>query len=104
MIKTTTVRRKMSKGEVSMHELGCEHDVFTFCLYNGSFAHFDGGEGKSQGKRTLWPNGVIKERWEAAEKRATQMMEQCADADPRTKMAMLRTRVKGSKTPIKFMR
>ena len=42
--------------------------------------------------------------WEAAEKRATKMMEQCADADPRTKMAMLRTHVKGSKTPIKFKR
>ena len=52
----------------------------------------------------VWPNGVIKERLEAAKKRAAQMLEQCADADPRTKMAKLRTRVKGLKTPIKFKR
>ena len=35
VIKTTQVRRKMAKGEVRILDIGCEHDVFTYCLYHG---------------------------------------------------------------------
>ena len=105
MIKTVSVRRTMAKGEVRQCELGCEHGVFTFCLYHGKFLRFDDGDASDkQGKKRMHSGGVDAERWDAAEKRAALMLEQCADADPKAKMAQLRKRTKGAKVRIKFGR
>jgi hypothetical protein len=35
VISVVDVRRTMAKGEVRVREVGCEHDVFTYCLYHG---------------------------------------------------------------------
>ena len=105
VIKSTEVRRKMSKGEVRRHELGCEHDVFTFCLYHGKFLRFDEGElGSGKAKPATTKAGVDLQRWQEARDKATLMLEQCADQDPRSKMAKLRKRTMGAKVAIKFGR
>ena len=104
-IKTIAVRRTMAKGEVRQRKLGCEHDVYTFCLYHGTFARFDDGDaGDKQGKKRMYPGGVDAERWDAATKRAALMLEQSAELDPKAKMAQLRRRTKGAKVRIKFGR
>ena len=47
-INTVDVRRTMAKGEVRGASVGCEHDVFTYCLYHGSFLRFSEGEQPSK--------------------------------------------------------
>ena len=56
------------------------------------------------GEVSLYPGGVDAARWDAAAKRATMMLDQCADADPKAKMAQLRKLTKGAKVRIKFGR
>ena len=107
VIKTVDVRRTMAKGEVRRHELGCEHDVFTFCLYHSKFLRFDEGEERNEDEKdeATWDEGrVVPSRWRAASARATQMLKQCADWSPQEKMAQLRKRTKGAKVRIKFGR
>ena len=60
------------KGEVRQHEMGCEHDVFKYCLYSeeyhGKFARFDdssdGSKSNGKGKKrqsmpTVWMQTVL---------------------------------------------
>ena len=105
VIKTISVRRTMAKGEVKVRELGCEHDVFTFCLYHSKVARFDVG-GNSDGKcQTKWNGGhVDADRWRAAQQKARQMLKECKDAAPAAKIAKLRKLTKGAKVPIAFER
>jgi len=104
VIRTVKVRRQMAKGEIRRHELGCEANVFTYCLYHGNFVHFEDGDQRDGQRKRVWESGVDADRWEAAAKRARQMLEQCADASPRAKIAKLRKLVKGAKVRIKFGR
>ena len=105
VIKTVAVRREMSKGEVRRREQGCEHDVFTFCMYHGKFLRFDkDDEGSGKGKQSVTSTGVDLQRWQDASERATKMLEECADDDPRSKMARLRKRTKGATAKIRFAR
>ena len=49
--------RTMAKGEVRVREVGCEHDVFTYCLYHGDFEHINGGDDRDsdgKGKRRMY--------------------------------------------------
>ena len=102
VIKPVNVRRTMAKGEVRRLLMGCELDVFTFCLYHGKFVSFC-EEDKCSDKCIL-PNGVDLDRWEAAQDRARVMRARCAELDPRAKIALLRKRIKGAKVRIKFGR
>ena len=95
----------MSKGEVRINESGCERDVFTTCLYHGKFAGFHDGDHDAQDKSpVVWKGGVIKERWEAAQERASSMLKECAGMTISAKVAKLRKRTKNSKAAIKFQR
>ena len=103
-IKKTSVRRKMAKGEVRQHILGCERDVFTFCLYHSKFQRFtDANEQKEKGA-THGKDGVLVSRWAAARKKAAQMLDQCANDSVHAKMAKLRKCVKGADVQIRFLR
>ena len=102
VIKPTPVRREMAKGEVRRRVSGCERDVFTYCLYHGTFLRFD--EGSAPKKKMKWASGVDPVRWEAAEERALVMLEQCKDLSPQQKIAKLRKRMKGSSAKVKFGR
>ena len=108
VIKIISVRRTMAKGEVRQHEMGCEHDVFTYCLYHGKFARIndssDGKKSNGKGKKRQYADGVDADRWDAAAKKAEKMLEQCSKATPATKMAKLRQLTKDAKVRITFGR
>ena len=85
------------------HGLGCELDRFTFCLYHSKFQRFtDANEQKEKGT-TYGKDGVLISRWAAARKKATQMLDQCANVSVHAKMAKLRKCVKGADVQIKFL-
>ena len=93
----------MAKGEVRGASVGCENDVFTYCLYHGSFLRFSEGEQPSKARVSKTKHGPVDlDRWYAARKKAAQMLEQCADMDPKAKADILRKRAKGAKVRINF--
>ena len=103
VISVVDVRRTMAKGEVRVREVGCEHDVFTYCLYHGDFEHINGGDDSDgKGKRRMYNGTVDADRWDAAAKQARIMLKECADAAPKAKITKLRKLTKGAKAPIKF--
>ena len=102
-IRTVDVRRTMAKGEIRGPSVGCEHDVFTYCLYHGSFLRFGKGEQPSKQRVCKTKYGPVDlNRWDDARKKAAQMLEQCADMDPKAKADILRKRAKGAKVRINF--
>ena len=79
VIKKTAVRREMAKGETRRYECGWEGDVFTFCLYHGKGALFT-DEAKHHDKHATYGKGGVNiSRWEAAQKKAAQMLEACSE-------------------------
>jgi hypothetical protein len=99
VVSTTTVRREMAKGEVRRNELGCEKDVFTFCLYHGKCLDFDESSARKDRRSK---DGVDLERWDAAKEEAAKLLRRVADKPQRTKLATLRKLVRGAEVPIKF--
>ena len=88
----------MSKGEVRRCEWGWEGDVFTFCFYHGKFLRFD----DANAKKIIYKSGFDENRWNAARRKATELVKRWAEMDPREKAARLRKRLKGSDVPIRF--
>ena len=72
VIKKTSVRCEMAKGEVRMNECGCETHVFTFCLYHSKSQLFDDGSSPYDKDATYGKDGVNIRRWEAARLKAAQ--------------------------------
>ena len=99
VVSTTKVRRQMAKGEVRRCELGCEKDVFTFCLYHGKCLDFDEGSARKDRRSK---DGVDLERWDAAKEEAVKLLKRVADKPQRTKLATLRKLARGAEVPIKF--
>ena len=68
------MKRELAKGEVKLHDSGCELDVFTFCLYHGEFSSVSDGSDQNGKPKTYGKDGVSIAGWEAACKKAATMM------------------------------
>ena len=102
IVKKTIVKRELAKGEVKLHDSGCELDVFTFCLYHGEFSSVSDGSDQNGKPKTYGKDGVSIAGWEAACKKAATMMKECASLSVRAKVAKLRKCVKSADVRIKF--
>ena len=102
IVKKSLVKRELAKGEVKLHKRGCEHDVFTFCLYHGEFKTSNDGSGPSSDAATYGTGGASIAGWDAAHKKAATMLKECAPLSARAKIAKLRKVLKGADVRIKF--
>ena len=102
VVEKTIVKRELAKGEAKLHKRGCEHDVFTFCLYHGEFKTSNDGSGPSSDAATYGTGGASIAGWDAAHKKAATMLKECAPLSARAKVAKLRKVVKGADVRIKF--
>ena len=81
VVRIVKVRQRMSKGEVRRCEWGWEGDVFTFCFYHGKFLRFD----DANAKKIIYKSGFDENRWNAARRKATELVKRWAEMDPREK-------------------
>ena len=102
IVKKTIVQRELAKGEVKLHESGCERDVFTFCLYQGEFKSVNDGSELSSKAKAYSKDGASIAGWAAARRKAATMMKECAHLSARAKVAKLRKCVKGADVRIEF--
>ena len=96
------MKRELAKGEVLLHKRGCEHDVFTFCLYHGEFSNVSDGNEQNGKTKRYGKGGVSVAGWDAAQNKAATMIKECALLSARAKVAKLRKVLKGAEVRIKF--
>ena len=69
VVKKIIVKRELAKGEVQLHKRGCEHDVYTFCLYYGEFKTVNDGNEPTGKTKTYGKGGPSVAGWDAAQKK-----------------------------------